>query len=673
MAGIKLDLAYTNRTITRPGLLFNRIIHRSIPQTLAREAAISSALGETKVSVKNSRIILETGGAEKCLGQMTAARMLQKAGIASITIPKGMKKVEIGTDLHAVMSRWPGATARILGEAEGKPGRMFLPEEMKQGRVFESAKNGSVMDLYRLIRDGCSPDKLENIDLSKLTGHKPFFLANWFGRTELSPFYWIAGHPNTPAPILLHLACSGDGYALEAYEKLKDKSTSEWLDKLADSSSLAVREAVIKHAKTSIDTLVKLARSPEGYAVKAYEKLDLKLLTPAQITLLASGNSPKVLEKLADQLRAAGILEGDVEPGKLGEYVFNYFTVHFTGQDLNALFTKELFPEKLAEHPNTDKKDLIGLVKLGGKQPKDAFKTKANLSFDEIERMALSAFDNATMRKIIDADDLEDIAMHSSSQLIRLEVVNHPSVSLRAKLTIASGADQSAVAALEMLDLSKLPAKGLLFLLCSQSESVQEAVVSHIRTDGRFVGIDTNTDVADEMASRLLKSTPISIARARKLFAHATKMTRLRDALKAYIREFAITSVSGNATFEQALDDAMLFGRPAASAYNAIKEAKMLSAEVLMYLSFSPIPFVSSKAVTMLKKCAVDQAVASSKVPNIKKDIEEKLVHAFGDDKKKAVNAIKWLKKNGLLTPNIVAYLQLNNMPYLAMENLTGF
>lgn len=75
----------------------------------------------------------------------------------------------------------------------------------------------------------------------------------------------------------------------------------------------------------------------------------------------------------------------------------------------------------------------------------------------------------------------------------------------------------------------------------------------------------------------------------------------------------------------------------------------------------------------MLKKCAVDQAVASSKVPNIKKDIEEKLVHAFGDDKKKAVNAIKWLKKNGLLTPNIVAYLQLNNMPYLAMENLTGF
>lgn len=725
MAGIKIDLAYANRTITRPGLLFNRIIHRSIPQTLAQEAAISSALGETKLSVRNSRIVLETDKTEMCLEQMTAARILQKAGISSITIPEGMEPKQISTALHAVMSRWPGATARILGEAEGKPGRMFLPEEMKQNLLIKGAKNGSILDLYELIRTGCSPDKITGIKVPKESDYKPHFLTRLFGRTDLSPFYWIARRPNTPTSVLFLLACAGDGYALEAFKTLgmrkelnADKETkatlsaspalysfclanknkynydhskkilaikgemsenekyylmriyngmqddedsleklyqgSQTLNKLADSSSLAVREAVISHPKTSIDTLVKLARSSEGYAARAFERLDLRLLNLAQITLLACGNNAKVSEELAQQLRAAGILKGGLQSGKLGEYVFNYFTGHYTGQDLNALFANRLLLGQFAKHPYTYKKDLVGIIQ-------DKKKKKE----------ALIAFDN--LGKRLSADDLEDIAESSLSKEIRSRIVNHQNVSISALLKIASGADESSMAALRRLDLNGLPTEDLLFLLCSQGEDVQKTVISHIKTDSRFIGIDTNTDVADAMACRLLKSTPISIARARKLYAHATKMTKLVNALKAYIRECAITSVSGNTTFEQALDEAMLFGGPAASAYNAIKKAGMLSTEVLMYLAFSPVPFVSTKTKEFFKKAAVEEAVCTSKIPNIKKEVGEKIEAAIAADRKKATEAIRWLKDKDLLTPAVSAYLQLNDLPYLAMENLTGF
>ncbi len=741
MAGIKVDLAYANRTITRPGLLFNRIVHRSIPQTLAQEAARSSALGETKLSVRNSRIILETGGAEKCLGQMTASRMLQKAGISSITIPKGMKKAEIGTALHAVMSRWPSATARILGEAEGMPGRMFLPEAMKQGRVFEGAKNGSVMDLYRLIRDGCSPDKLESIDLSKLTGHKPFFLTKRFGRTELAPFYWIAGHPNTPAPILLHLAYSGDGYALKAFNALNargsfnkdverkerltpskeltsfclasknkysydvvketlavygemsitekyqlldiinnradsieqelDKDSinalfnnSQSLGKLVDSASRVVREAVIAHPNTSIDHLIKLCRSNEPYARDALKRLDLRRLTPTQITLLACSNNPDVLGKLASTFTDIGISIADVSLNKMKEYVFDYFFDHYSAIDLKELCAQGQIAAKIANHPAADKEVLIEIIK---KAKKESLVALNNL------KTMLSAHDGKILEEL--ARYFIDFKEPNNAFLtqLKINILACPAISFRALLTIASGADKSAVAALKMLDLSQLSKEDLLLLLCSQSEDVQKAVVSHIRTDSRHIGIDTNTDAADEMASRLLQLTPISIARARKLYAHATKMTKLSAALKAYMRQCAISSISGNAEFAHALDTAMQFSGPAVSAYNAIKEADLLTAEVLMCLTLSPVPLVSAEAKERFKKAAIDEAVHASKIPNIKKDIEDKLKNALGKDEVKATNAVKWLKKKNLITPTVTAYLQLNDLSYLLMESLTDF
>lgn len=117
----------------------------------------------------------------------------------------------------------------------------------------------------------------------------------------------------------------------------------------------------------------------------------------------------------------------------------------------------------------------------------------------------------------------------------------------------------------------------------------------------------------------------------------------------------------------------MLFGGPAAAEYDAIKEAKLLTAEVLMCLTLSALPLVSAKAKELFKKAAIDEAVRASNIPNIKKDIEDKLKNALDKDKEKAKTAIKWLKDKDLMTPTVAAYLQLNDLSYLLMESLTDF
>ncbi|MFA5103553.1 MAG: hypothetical protein WC527_00005 [Candidatus Margulisiibacteriota bacterium] len=733
MAIVKVNLNYGNRTISRLGLSYNRIFHPIAPRNLAREVASASTSGNTKLFIRNSQVVLDTNGSEQCLGSTSAARTLQKAGISSITIPANTKQKEISTVLRAVLSRWPSATSRILGTKEGESGTSFLHEAMRQGYLIEEAKEKSpnaIFSLYKLIKTGCSPDKLAGLPIKKVPGYRPFFLARLFGRTENAPFNWIAGHKNTPDSILFKLACEGEGYALVAFKALhkrgmlsRKKETkikvsfsgdlvlfcqanktkynynassgmlivkgemseeekyllskiydgreqdqvaierlyqgSQTLNMLANSANRSVKDAVIDHPVTSTDTLVKLAMLPERCAIKALERLDPRTLTPLQITMLACSKNDVVLRTLAQYFVSTGILDSDVTQSQLGARIFDHFNAHtpFEAKDIDVLFSRELLSEELAAHPNTEKKTLMAFVRKGGRQPKEVFITPdPRLSRNNIEILAQSAFDNLGNK--LSADDLEELA-NSPSPEIKLRIINHPNVSIAGLLLVAYSSDRSAIVALKKLKMNELSSDMLLFLLCSRNKDVQQSVATHVKAKMR-----SNADNVDEIAARLFSSKPFGAAQARKFLTLVSKMPELQSTIRTHLRNLAIRYAAGKVGIGNLLDKAFK-GGTAVLAYGQLNNKKLLGPEILLYLSLSPVPYVSTKAKALLSKAA--EASLNHENKEIEKDAKEKLKTASDPKSSKSEHAIKWLKERDLLSDEVLAYLSLSNLPYFAL------
>ncbi len=197
---VTMNLA--NRSITRLGLAANRVLHPLAAGHFGRQVAPLAVISDLKIAPTETGIVAETSFGSINIDQPLYSRLLGKAGVSEIDVPKGTDEEKIGDIFRAVTTRTAGSAAKVLGDSP-----VEIEVAGKQNKPFTFFNN------YRISR-------------------------------------------------LMKLAMKDSRYSFDAFNKLvKIGLSSEQLAILAKSAENSVRTAVTYQTNVSTKTLIELAFS----------------------------------------------------------------------------------------------------------------------------------------------------------------------------------------------------------------------------------------------------------------------------------------------------------------------------------------------------------------------------------------------------------------------------
>jgi len=102
---VTMDLA--NRSIGRFGLLANRVMHPLAAGHFGRQVAPLAVISDLKIVPTETGIVAETSFGNINVDQPLYSRLLGKAGVSEIDVPKGTDEEEIGDIFRAVTTKTP--------------------------------------------------------------------------------------------------------------------------------------------------------------------------------------------------------------------------------------------------------------------------------------------------------------------------------------------------------------------------------------------------------------------------------------------------------------------------------------------------------------------------------------------------------------------------------------
>jgi hypothetical protein len=258
---VTMDLA--NRSITRFGLIANRVMHPLVARRFEREVGTFTQMSDVKIMPSQTGITVQTELGETAIDLPLYAKLLGKAGVSEIEIPMGLSLYKIGKMFSAIITKTPWGVEKTIFDLFDDWGR------------FQCSNSPSMTERFVVLRG----NRFQNFVKVAM----PYSFSSSDKRRAIIEF--------------------------TKFDSLYGFTTEE-LDRLSESRSCKILMKVAEHLRTSDMTLIKLAKG--GYkeqgsdyyeydktSLVAFKRLNLHELTLDQLSELSSSQIQDVLETVA--------------------------------------------------------------------------------------------------------------------------------------------------------------------------------------------------------------------------------------------------------------------------------------------------------------------------------------------------------------------------------------
>jgi len=257
---VTMNLA--NRSITRLGLATNRILHPLVARRFGREIGTLTQMSDVKITPSAAGIKAQTELGETSINLPLYTKLLSKAGVDEIALPKGSSADQIGDIFRSVTMRTPAKAERMLGNTTFTSSSIDIATEIKPSSLFRTCM------VLRLIKSAINsyPDKaMRAFHKLNTMGLSSIQLASLAKSEHRHVRREVAKHPNTSIELLIDIAIKDPEICWVAYNAIERRGAlnSEILLQLSKSPFRAVIKEIARNSLTPLDTLVEFATNYE--------------------------------------------------------------------------------------------------------------------------------------------------------------------------------------------------------------------------------------------------------------------------------------------------------------------------------------------------------------------------------------------------------------------------
>jgi hypothetical protein len=449
---VTMNLA--NRSIGRFGLAANRALHPLAAGHFGRQVAPLAVISDLKIVPSEKGIVAETSFASIDINQPVYSRLLGKAGVSEIDVPKGTDEDRIGDIFRAVTTRTPAKADRMLGDGisftKNKESETITWKEIYESKkpyhyrddiglgCFSSilgAFGGAILGGYLGVHIDYATGLSDNLSEGSIftfsgivAGIPTGFISGLIISTMLLP---------RSLYILRRALSHKEEYYMATVSNLTTKGVKapeEMFEYLADAyfeSSKALnarfdkdRKALAINPFTPDNILINIALAYRGITdlcISAFDNLNERGLSADQLVSLAESESVVVREKVAQHPNTP--VDALMKLAKSNGYpdliAFGILDKRgLTPEQLSSLAKSysDDVREKVAQHPNTPVDALMKLASHGGYN-------YPSIAFDNLDKRGLTPEQLASLAESNNIDVRTWVAKHPATPSVNIAYI----------------------------------------------------------------------------------------------------------------------------------------------------------------------------------------------------------------------------------------------------------